>query len=859
MMKQLIGGMLAGLLVCNGLYAQTDYAYKNPNLPVEERVEDLLGRMTLEEKIAQMRHIHAYSISENGQLDESKLERLLQGKSMGFIEGITLPGKDCLRLMNQVQRYMRENTRLGIPVFTLSESLHGSVHDGSTIFPQAVALGSTFNPDLAYRMTSAIAEELTAQGVKQSLTPVVDVCRDLRFGRVEECFGEDPFLVSQMGVAQVKGYLDHGVSPMIKHFGAHAAPYGGLNLSSVPCGERELLSIHLKPFEEIVKNTQLWAVMSSYNSWNHVPNSASHFLMTELLRNRWGFKGYVYSDWGAIGMLNYFHHVAQNNAEAAMLALTAGLDAEASDNCYAELQQLVESGILNVEYIDQAVRRILTAKFAMGLFEYELPAEENYDKAVHTREHVALARRIAEESIVLLKNEENLLPLQMDKLHDVALVGPNADQVQFGDYTWSRDNKDGITLRKALAERLQGKAHLHYAKGCDLVTDDRSGFAEAVEAARQSDVCVVVVGSASASLARDYSNATCGEGFDLSDLKLTGVQEELIQAVYATGKPMVVVLLAGKPFAMPWVKEHIPAILTQWYPGEQGGEALADVLLGEVNPSGKLNYSFPQSVGHLPCFYNYLPTDKGFYHSPGSPNKPGKDYVFATPKALWAFGHGLSYTEFEYLSAVTSKEDYGQDEMIDITVKIRNIGSRDGQEVPQVYVRDVKSSVVTPVQELKAFKKVLIKKGETATVTLSIPVAELALYDKNMERIVEPGAFELQIGRASDDIRIKKIITVERDKEKVIPTVRDKNRKKVSAKITSTSVVIKGVVRDVQANLLPGVPVRVGSKQVSTDGKGNYTLNALSTDTLIVGGGRFKVERIPIEGRQVINVRLLNQ
>ena len=481
------------------------------------------------------------------------------------------------------------------------------------------------------------------------------------------------------------------------------------------------------------------------------------------------------------------------------------------------------------------------------------------DQLVHTREHVALARQIAEESVVLLKNEGGLLPLQMDKMHCIALIGPNADQVQFGDYTWSRDNKDGVTLREALTERLKGKVRLHYAKGCDLVTDNRDGFAEAVEAARQSDVSIVVVGSASASLARDYNNATCGEGFDLSDLKLTGVQEELIQAVHATGKPVIVVLLAGKPFAMPWVKEHIPAILTQWYPGEQGGEALTDVLLGEVNPSGKLNYSFPQSVGHLPCFYNYLPTDKGFYRSPGSPNKPGKDYVFANPKPLWAFGHGLSYTEFEYLSAVTSKEDYDQDETIDITVKIRNTGGRDGLEVPQVYVRDVKSSVVTPVQELKAFKKVSIKKGETATVTLSIPVAELALYDKDMKEVVEPGAFELQIGRASDDIRIKMIITVERDKEKAIPTVRDKNRKKTSAKITSTPVVIKGVVRDVQANLLPGVLVKVGNKQVTTDEKGNYSVNALSTDTLVVGGERFKTERIPVDGRQVINVRLLNQ
>ena len=320
------------------------------------------------------------------------------------------------------------------------------------------------------------------------------------------------------------------------------------------------------------------------------------------------------------------------------------------------------------------------------------------------------------------------------------------------------------------------------------------------------------------------------------------------------------------------MKEHIPAILTQWYPGEQGGEALVDVLLGEANPSGKLNYSFPQSVGHLPCFYNYLPTDKGFYRSPGSPNKPGKDYVFATPKALWAFGHGLSYTEFEYLSAVTSKENYGQDEMINVTVKIRNIGNKDGITLREALAKRFEGKVQlhyargcdlvtdnTPVQELKAFKKILIKKGETTTVTLSIPVAELALYDKNMKRIVEPGAFELQIGRASDDIRIKKIVTVERDKEKVIPTVIDKNRKKMSDKITSTPVVIKGVVRDVQANLLPGVPVKVGRKQVITDENGNYTLNALSTDTLIVGGGRFKAERIPIDGRQVINVRLLNQ
>lgn len=709
-------------------------------------------------------------------------------------------------------------------------------------------------------MTSAIAKELSAQGITQSLTPVIDVCRDLRWGRVEECFGEDPFLVSRMGVSQVRGYLDNQVSPMIKHFGAHGTPQGGLNLASVSCGQRELLSIYLKTFETVVKEAKPWAVMSSYNSWNNEPNSSSHYLMTELLRDRWDFQGYVYSDWGAIGMLNYFHKTAQNSAEAAIQALTAGLDAEASDNSYAELQQLVENGMLDVKYIDQAVARILTAKFNMGLFEYPLPMEKNYDKVVHAPAHVSLARKIAEESIVLLQNENNILPLQMNKLKSIAVIGPNADQVQFGDYTWSRDNKDGVTLLEALKERVSNQLTLNYAKGCDLVTDDCSGFKEAVDVAKKSDVCIVVVGSASASLARDYSNATCGEGFDLSDLTLTGVQEDLVEAIHATGKPVIVVLLSGKPFAMSWIKENIPGIVVQWYPGEQGGLALADMLLGKVNPSGKLNYSFPQSVGHLPCYYNYLPTDKGFYRSPGSKNKPGKDYVFSSPKALWAFGHGLSYTDFEYLSATTSKEDYACEDVIEVTIAIRNTGDYDGLEVPQVYVRDMVSSVVMPVQELKGFEKVLIKKGETKQVIIKIPVSELALYNKEMKKVVEPGAFELQIGRASDDIRIKKVITVERASEKYIPTLRDKEKKVSSTKnMTATPVVVKGTIRDVQANLLPQVTVKVGKEEVVTNSKGEYSIRAMSTDTLIVSGSKFKTEHISIEGRQVINIRMLNR
>ncbi len=307
-------------------------------------------------------------------------------------------------------------------------------------------------------------------------------------------------------------------------------------------------------------------------------------------------------------------------------------------------------------------------------------------------------------------------------------------------------------------------------------------------------------------------------------------------------------------------KENIPGIVVQWYPGEQGGLALADMLLGKVNPSGKLNYSFLQSVGHLPCYYNYLPTDKGFYRSPGSKNKPGKDYVFSSPKALWAFGHGLSYTDFEYLSATTSKEDYACEDVIEVTIAIRNTGDYDGLEVPQVYVRDMVSSVVMPVQELKGFEKVLIKKGETKQVIIKIPVSELALYNKEMKKVVEPGAFELQIGRASDDIRIKKVITVERASEKYIPTLRDKEKKVSSTKnMTATPVVVKGTIRDVQANLLPQVTVKVGKEEVVTNSKGEYSIRAMSTDTLIVSGSKFKTEHISIEGRQVINIRMLNR
>lgn len=855
-MKQLYTLLIAGLCTYQTAQAKDYIKYKDASVQVSERVEDLMARMTLDEKVAQLMQMGSHMIVHDGKVDLGKMKAICQKNGIGFFEGITLTSEEAHRIMSEVQHYMIDSTRLGIPVFTITESLHGSVNDGATIYPQAIALGSTFNPELVYQMTANISEELKVQGITQSLTPVVDVCRDLRWGRVEECFGEDPFLVRTMGAHQVKGYMDQGISPMLKHFGAHGSPSGGLNLASVHCGQRDLLSIYLQPFEYIVKTVKPWAVMSSYNSWNGVPNSASEYLMTNLLRDEWGFQGYVYSDWGSIDMLDYFHKTARNRAEAAYQAFHAGLDVEAGINCYQNLKGLVASGLLDMEDIDRAVRRVLTAKFEMGLFEYRFPTEKEFKKHLHTPKQVALARKLAEESIVLLQNNEKLLPLDIHKLQSVALIGPNAHQVQFGDYTWSRSNEDGVTLLEAFRKRAGNKIRIEYAKGCDLHTDTTSYIPQAVNMAKNCDLSIVVVGSASASLSRDYSNVTCGEGYDLSDMTLTGAQEELIKAIHATGKPVIVVLLSGKPFAMPWVKENIPTILVQWYPGEQGGNALYDVLFGEVNPSGKLNYSFPKSTGNMPCYYNHLPTDRGFYHQPGKPNQPGRDYVFDTPEPLWAFGHGLSYSEFEYCDMQTDKEEYDMDDTIHIDVKVRNLSDIPGKEVVQVYVRDLISSVVTPIQELKAFSKVNISGKETKQVNLSIPVHDLGLYNQAMKYVVEPGEFEIQVGGASDKIALRKKIGVALHEEKKINLEKQEN---TTRKIKKEKITVSGYVRDVQANPVENVRIESEGQSVSTDADGFYQITTYSTATLLVKGQHIESKKIPVQGEANINIEIVRK
>ena len=748
------------LSVAVALHAQT---YKDPNASIDERVEDLLGRMTLEEKIAQM--------NMNGMGEYRQLPH-----GAGVVESPFISVQEIARMSSETKRYARENTRLGIPPIQIGECLHGLLAMGATIFPQAIAQGSTWNPALVERMASVIALEASASGVDQALSPLFDLAREPRYGRTEECYGEDPYLVARMGVAFVEGMQGkaeytrvHGIAPgklmcTAKHFAGYSVPAGGINLAPSSLGEREMRTLHLYPFEKVVKEANVCAVMPSYNEVDGMPAHSNRWLLTDVLRGEWGFGGYVFTDYGGLSHLYNFHHVAADASEAAVMGLNAGVDLEAArPDAYARLSDLVKAGKVKEEQINAAVRRILRAKFMAGLFDKPYPDLERLSEVVHRPEHVALALEVAQESAVLLKNDSALLPLDASKLKSLAVIGPNADQVQYGDYTYTRDNRSGVTILQGLRDRLGSRVQINYAKGCNITGSDRSGIAAAVEAASKSDVAVVVLGETSVILSglgwgvglgenEPRDPFVSGEGYDLTSLDPPGVQRELLQAVCATGKPVVLVMVHGRPWSIDWEKDHVPAILEAWYPGEQGGNAIAGILLGDVNPSGRLNCSVPRSVGHLPVTYDYKPSARGINREPGTPEKPGRDYVFSSPAPLFAFGHGLSYTTFEYSNLKI--DNNASAKTVKVSVNVRNTGSRDGKEVVQLYVNDRVSSVTTPQKMLKGFDKIELKTGEQKTVTFDLPYDELALWNASMQRVVEPGEFAVMIGRSAEDIAL---------------------------------------------------------------------------------------------------------
>ena len=736
-----IGG-LAALPVCGAAPLYLDAAQ-----PVDVRVRDLLSRMTLEEKVGQMAQGTGGLVFADPHQSAATMAEQLRETQKGYRRG-----------------------RWGIPALVGGEGLHGLLLRSSTIYPQAIGLGATWDPALVKEMASEIAQEASAAGLTQLFAPEIDLGRDPRYGRIEETYGECPTLVSAMAVAYITGAqgenAQDGLGPdkvycMMKHFAGYSVPANGINISRVLVGEREMRTLHLLPFEAAVKRAHVMAVMPSYNSVDSVPSHANRWLLSGVLRDEWGFQGYVYSDWSGIDFL-VGHRVAQDDAAAGLLAVQAGVDMEAPDaKCYQALPQEVRSGKLDLAVIDRATARILRGKFLAGLFDGRSDGDSaRVAQAVHTPAHIATSRRLADESIILLRNEGSLLPLDPAKLKSIAVIGPNADQVEFGDYSWTKANRDGITLLQALRTQFAGKLGIRYAKGCDLVGLSTDGFAAAVDAARKSDVAVVVIGDTDMIFSgvgwEDPTvpfNGTSGEGFDVDNPVPPGVQEDLVKAVVATGKPTIVILLNGRPYCLPWMHDHVPALIEAFYPGEQQGNALADILFGRVNFSGRLPVTLARSAGQIPCTYDYKPYGRGYYHQPGSPGHIGRDYAFDSPAPLWPFGFGLSYSTFAYsgLKIETGKVA-ASNGVLRLSFTVTNTGKVAGKVVPQVYWRALVARIAPPEKRLLRFEKIPLQPGESRSLAYTIPVGEFRGLTPDMHWVIDPGEIEIQVGDSAETI-----------------------------------------------------------------------------------------------------------
>ena len=750
--------------------------FRDANRAVEDRVSDLLARMTLNEKLAQLGSRWVYELFEGATFSEAKAQALL-GDGIGQITRIggasNVAPKESAELANAIQKHLLDHTRLGIPAMVHEESCSGYMALGATCFPQIIGVASTWEPELVEKMTAIIRTQMRAVGAHHALAPVLDVVRDPRWGRVEETFGEDPYLVARMGTAYVKGLqgedLSEGVIGTGKHFVGYGVTEGGMNWAPAHVGQRELLEVFLLPFETAIKQANLGAIMNAYHEIDGVACATSKEIFRHLLRGRLGFEGIVVSDYFAIAMIAQYHHVARDRQEAATLAMEAGIDIELpSVDCYGDpLRQALADGLIDMALIDEAVGRVLRMKFLLGLFENPYVNAGQAAQVFDTPQDRATAREIAQKSIVLLKNENNLLPLRKD-LASIAVIGPNAasERNLMGDYSYPAHietlvmsqtlNTFGtatpeairlveqsvpmVSVLEGIRAKLPDHAIVRHAAGCDVNSDSTAGFAEAVELAAHADLAIVVVGD-KAGLTPD---CTVGEARDRAVLGLPGVQEALVRAVYETGAPVVLVLINGRPLTLPWMVEHIPAIVEAWLPGEEGGNAVADILFGDVNPGGKLPMSFPRTVGQIPTFYNHKPSG-GRSHWYG-------DYVDSPAAPLFPFGHGLSYTRFAFDNLKISPAQARAGETVTICVDVANVGERSGDEVVQLYVHDVIASVTRPVKDLKGFKRISLKPGEKRRVAFHLGVNQLAFYDRDMAFVVEPGTIEVMVGSSSQDI-----------------------------------------------------------------------------------------------------------
>ena len=776
--KKLLSGvlLLSGML-CTGQVMAQQWLYKQAAVPIEYRVKDLLGRMTIEEKVGQLccpLGWEMYTKTGKNEVTVSELYKKKMAEApVGSFWAVLradpwtqktletgLSPELSAKALNALQKYAVEETRLGIPVLFAEECPHGHMAIGTTVFPTALSAASTWNEGLMLKMGEAIALEARLQGANIGYGPVLDIAREPRWSRMEETFGEDPVLTTIMGVAMMKGMQGKvqndgkHLYATLKHFAAYGVPESGHNGSRANCGMRQLLSEYLPPFRKAVEEGA-GTLMTSYNAIDGVPCTANKELLTDVLRNQWGFKGFVYSDLisieGIVGM-----RAAKDNKEAAVKALKAGLDMDLGGNAFGKnLKKAYEEGLITMADLDRAVGNVLRLKFQMGLFENPYVSPELAKKLVHSKEHKELARQVAREGVVLLKNE-GVLPLSKHIGH-LAVIGPNADEMynQLGDYTAPQVREEVATVLDGIRAAVSESTRVTYVKGCAVRDTTATDIPAAVAAAQKADAVVLVVGGSSA---RDFKtkyistgaatvsedaktlpDMDCGEGFDRSSLRLLGDQEKLISAVASTGKPLVVVYIQGRTMNMNLAAEKAQALLTAWYPGEQGGMGIADILFGDYSPAGRLPVSVPRSEGQLPVFYSQG-TQRDYVESKGTP--------------LHAFGYGLSYTRFTY-SGLELQKGTEMETLQTVACTVTNTGNRDGEEVVQLYIGDKVASVSQPPLLLKAFQRIFLKKGESRQVIFHLKKDDLAIYDSEMNYVVEPGEFKVMVGAASNDIRLE--------------------------------------------------------------------------------------------------------
>jgi beta-glucosidase len=755
--------------------------YRDSSQPVDRRIEDLLSRMTLEEKVAQLISVWeqkgkiqtddgVFSAQEASQHFPNGLGQIARpSDKRGVVVSSSAAGaanrdaRNTAEYINAAQHWAVERTRLGIPILMHEESLHGYVARGATSFPQAIALASSWDPALLERVFSVAAREMRARGATLALAPVVDVARDPRWGRIEETYGEDPYLVSEMGLAAIRGFQgtklplpSDKVMVTLKHLTGHGQPESGTNVGPAQISERTLRENFFPPFERAVKELPVRSVMASYNEIDGVPSHANAWLLNDVLRGEWGYRGAVISDYFAIRELVTRHRMFGDISEAAERAIKSGVDAETPDGeAYLLLTELVQSGRVPQALVDNSVRRMLRLKFETGLFENPYVDAAKAEARTATPDAIALAREAAQRAIVLLKNDQGLLPLDAGKIGRLAVLGTHARDTPIGGY--SDQPRHVVSVLEGLQNAGQGRFTVDYAEGvritesrcwsCDevkLVPEEvnRRLIAEAVETARKADVIVMVLGDNEQTSREAWADNHLG---DRSSLDLVGQQEDLARAILALGKPTVVVLLNGRPLSVNYLAENAPALVEGWYLGQETGNAVADVLLGKINPGGKLPVTIARNVGQLPIFYNAKPSAR-------------RGYLFDAAKPLYPFGYGLSYTSFDVSAPRFGNASIAVGEPVQVSIDVANTGQRTGDEVVQLYVRDDEASVTRPVIELKRFQRVTLKPGERRTVTFELKPDDLAIWNLQMKRVVEPGTFTISAGPNSVDLKSAKLM-----------------------------------------------------------------------------------------------------